>query len=73
MDIKRKLTSRKLWLSIASFVSMLMVATGHAESEAAQVAALVMAGASVIGYALAEGLADAGHKDDVELYIDEEE
>lgn len=57
----RKLTSRKLWLSVASFVSMLMVATGHAESEAAQVAALVMAGASVIGYAIAEGLADSGH------------
>ena len=69
----RKLTSRKLWLSIASFVSMLMVATGHAESEAAQVAALVMAGASVIGYAIAEGLADAGHKDDIEYYLEEEE
>lgn len=65
MDIKRKLTSRKLWLSIASFVSMLLIALGHAESEAAQVAALIMAGATVIGYALAEGLADASHKDDI--------
>ena len=63
MDIKRKLTSRKLWLSIASFVSMLLIALGHAESEAAQVAALIMAGATVIGYALAEGLADAAHDD----------
>ena len=26
IDWKRKLTSRKFWLSIASFVSMLMVA-----------------------------------------------
>lgn len=69
----RKLTSRKLWLSIASFISMLMVARGSSENEAAQVAALVMAGASVIGYALAEGLADAGHKDDVEFYLEEEE
>lgn len=59
----RKLTSRKLWLSVASFISMLMVARGSTESEAAQVAALVMAGASVIGYALAEGLADASRKD----------
>lgn len=64
MDIKRKLTSRKLWLSIASFVSMLLIALGHAESEAAQVAALIMAGATVIGYALAEGLADASHGDE---------
>lgn len=64
-QIIRKLTSRKLWLSIASFVSMLMVAQGSTENEAAQVASLVMAGASVIGYALAEGLADAGRSDDI--------
>lgn len=64
MDIKRKLTSRKFWLSVASFVSMLLVALGHAESEAAQVAGLIMAGASVIGYALAEGLADANHDEE---------
>lgn len=63
IDWKRKLTSRKLWLSIASFISMLMIACGHAESEAAQVAALIMAGATVIGYAIAEGLADAGNQD----------
>ena len=63
-NLVRKLTSRKLWLSIASFVSMLMMAQGKAESEAAQVAALIMAGATVIGYAIAEGLADAGHADD---------
>lgn len=63
-DIIRKLTSRKLWLSVASFVSMLLVAQGRAESDATQVAALIMAGASIIGYALAEGLADAGHSDD---------
>lgn len=66
MDIKRKLTSRKLWLSIASFVSMLLIALGYAESEAAQVAALIMAGATVIGYALAEGLADASHSEEGE-------
>lgn len=60
-DIKRKLTSRKLWLSIASFISMLMIFFGKAESEAAQVAALIMAGATVIGYVIGEGLADAGN------------
>ena len=63
--IIRKLTSRKLWLSVASFVSMLMIAQGQTENQAAQVAALIMAGASVIGYALAEGLADAGHNQDI--------
>ena len=61
IDWKRKLTSRKLWLSIASFVSMLLIYFGHAESEAEQVAALIMAGASIIGYIIGEGLADNGN------------
>lgn len=61
IDWVRKLTSRKLWLSIASFVSMMFVALGGAESEAAQISALIMAGATVIGYVLAEGLADSSN------------
>ena len=61
-DLLRKLTSRKLWLSVASFVSMLCVALGVAESDAAQVSALIMAAASVIGYVIGEGLADSGNK-----------
>ena len=58
IDWKRKLTSRKMWLSIAEFVTMLYVALGGSESEATQIAALIMAGAGVIGYVIAEGLAD---------------
>lgn len=61
IDWKRKLASRKLWLSVASFVSMMIVATGGTENEAAQVAALIMAGATVVGYVLGEGLTDAAH------------
>lgn len=57
--IKRKLSSRKLWMSIASFVSLLMVAIGQPEANATQVSALIMAGASVVGYVIAEGLADS--------------
>jgi len=59
INIKRKLTSRKLWLSIASFISMLLIAFGHSESVAAQVSSIVMAGATVIGYVIGEGLADS--------------
>ena len=58
---KRKLTSRKLWLSVASFVSMMVVACGGAESEAAQISALIMAGATVIGYVIGEGLVDSAN------------
>lgn len=61
IDWLRKITSRKFWVSIASFVSMLMVYFGAAESEAEQITALIMAGATVIGYLVAEGLADAGN------------
>jgi len=62
IDWKRKLTSRKFWLSVSSFVSLLIVALGGAENTATQVAALIMAGATVIGYVIGEGLADAGNK-----------
>ena len=62
IDWKRKLTSRKLWISIAAFVSLLIVALGGTENEAAQVSALIMAGATVIGYVVGEGLVDAANK-----------
>lgn len=60
-DLIRKLTSRKFWMSLAAFIAELIVAFGYAESTAAQVSSIIMAGATVIGYALAEGLADANN------------
>ena len=57
----KKLTSRKLWTAVASFVSMMIVATGGAENTATQVTAIIMAGASVIAYILGEGLTDAAN------------
>ena len=60
---KRKLTSRKLWTAVASFVSMMIVATGGAENTATQVTALIMAGASVVEYIIGEGLTDSANAD----------
>lgn len=60
IDWKRKLTSRKLWLSIANFASMLYVYFGHAESDGEKIAALIIAGGTMIGYVIGEGLADSG-------------
>lgn len=57
-DIKRKLTSRKLWAAVGSFVSLLIVAVGGTEAAAAQVTALIMAGATVIAYIIGEGMID---------------
>lgn len=71
IDWKRKLTSRKLWLSIASFISMVMIFAGSPENSANQVAAIVMAGATVIGYVVGEGLADCGSNGEV-TYPDQE-
>lgn len=66
IDWKRKLTSRKLWASVANFVSMLLIFFNYSESTAAQVAALIMAGAGVIGYVIAEGLADSANNNGVD-------
>ena len=51
IDWVRKLTSRKLWTAVASFVSMMILATGGTDNTATQVTALIMAGASVVGKA----------------------
>lgn len=57
--IIRKLTSRKFWLAVVGFVTPLLLAFGVAETTAAQVTAIIMAGADVLGYLIAEGLTDA--------------
>lgn len=59
IDWKRKLTSRKFWMAIAGFVSMLVVAFGGSENQATQITSLIMAGAAVVAYIIGEGLADA--------------
>jgi hypothetical protein len=59
IDWKRKLTSRKFWMAISSFVAMLVVAFGGSESQATQITAMIMAGAAVVAYIIGEGLADA--------------
>lgn len=72
-DIIRKLTSRKLWISIVSFVTLILVATGYTESEAAQIASIIMAGATVLGYVIGEGLVDASNIGLVEDSEDDED
>lgn len=72
-DIQRKLTSRKFWAAIASFVAMLIVALGGAEETATQVTALIMAGASVVAYIIGEGLADAANAGSIEIIQGEQD
>lgn len=57
----KKLTSRKLWLAVALFVSGLITAFGGEGETAQTVSGCVMQLASVVGYLLAEGLVDGSN------------
>lgn len=50
-------------MAVAGFVSGLMVFFGRSESESAQVAALILQGASVLAYCIGEGMADSSAND----------
>ena len=59
IDWKKKLTSRKFWMAIVGFVTPLLLAFGVAEADVTQIVAIIMAGADVVAYIVAEGLVDA--------------
>lgn len=61
IDWKAKLTSRKLWVALAGLVSGLILAFGGEESVAETVSGVILQAASVLGYLLAEGLADSAN------------
>ena len=58
MDWKRKFSSRKFWMAIALFVSGLILAFGGDQKTADTVMGVIMQGAAVIAYIVAEGLVD---------------
>ena len=61
IDWKRKLTSRKWWVSVAALISGLILAFGGGDKTAQTVSGCIMAGAAVVGYTIGEGLADNAH------------
>ena len=60
--IIRKLTSRKLWLAIALFVSGLLAFFGENAEKVEKISGLIMQGAAVLAYIVGEGLVDATNK-----------
>lgn len=62
-ELIKKLTSRKFWVALIGFVTPLIVAFGVSEAQAAQVAGIIMSGASVVAYIIGEGLVDGKHSD----------
>ena len=63
---KQKLTSRKLWMAIVTFVVAILAFVGADEDTIVKVSALIMAGATAIAYIIGEGLVDAAREEPVE-------
>lgn len=67
---KQKLSSRKFWVALVGFISALLFVFKVAESDITQITGVIMSGATLIAYILAEGYADGNRT--VEQYIVEE-
>lgn len=60
-NLKRKLTSRKLWMALVAFISGIATVI-WGEHTAQIIGGLVLQFASVVAYIVGEGLIDAAHK-----------
>ncbi|MDE7398903.1 MAG: hypothetical protein K2N06_05180 [Oscillospiraceae bacterium] len=56
---QRKLTSRKLWVSVAGFVAGLIVIFGGSQEKSDKISGAILSSAAVVGYIFGEGLTDA--------------
>ena len=56
--MKKKLTSRKLWIAIANFVTMLIVLITSGDNSPERIYSLIMAGGTMVAYIVGEGFAD---------------
>ena len=56
---KQKLTSRKFWAAVVTFVTTILVAFGVPDITIEQVVAVITAGGAMIAYIIGEGLVDA--------------
>lgn len=59
---KQKLTSRKFWAAVITFITSLLVAFGVPDLTIEQVVAVVTASASMIAYIIGEGMVDAARE-----------
>ncbi len=56
---KQKLTSRKFWAAVITFVTTILVAFGVPDITIEQIVAVITAGSAMIAYIIGEGLVDA--------------
>lgn len=73
IDWKSKLSSRKLWIAVAGLVSGLILAFGGSSETAETVSGCIMSAASVLGYLIAEGLADSKHVEPEVIVVGDDE
>lgn len=67
IDWKRKLSSRKFWAALGSFVAAIAVVCGAGESVITEVCAIISSAGVLIAYILGESIIDASsEKDDSE-------
>lgn len=59
IDWKRKLTSRKFWVSLAGFAAGLVVIFGGSQETADKISGSLLSGAAAISYIIGEGLTDS--------------
>ena len=56
---KQKLSSRKFWAAVIGFVTAILYLFNVAEVDIEKITSIIMAGATLISYILAEGFIDA--------------
>ena len=70
MDIKRKLTSRKFWITVAAFVYQVIYSTQWADTTVGTIVGVVMSAAIALGYVIGESVIDASSIRNVENYVE---
>lgn len=76
IDWKKKLSSRKFWLALVGFITPVLVMCNVDTETIEMVSLVIMSGASLIAYILAEGFIDAKREESykyVENYSTKEE
>lgn len=56
---KQKLTSRKFWAALITFITSILIAFGVSDLTIEQVIAVISAGSVMIAYIIGEGMVDA--------------
>ena len=64
IDWTKKLTSRKFWAAVITFITSILIAFGVPDLTVQQVVAVVSASSTMIAYIIGEGLVDAAREKD---------